>query len=270
MESDDRHTLSGATGLLRVLAEDYLDTLPEKRSIEWICNHSRNTQLALLHDYIDVALTYERDQEALAASEGWSRTAGCVMHDHFCLAGPAEDPAGVLDTPSLLDGLVRIADAGALFHSRQDLSATMWKERSLWTACKLRPHVDVPAWYQTSVLSPSEALTGADAAGAYLLTDRSTLLRQVSRGTISNTTVFFEPAAEDDVLMNSCYALCSPRASADTQAFVDYLLGNRAQNLIDKYGRDDSGLALFAKAADGFARTRLTGGKPFGGRWITG
>lgn len=252
-----------------MLAEDYLSTLPQQRSIEWICNHSRNTQLALLQGYIDVALTYERDQEALAASEGWSRTAGCVMHDHFCLAGPVEDPAGVRNASSLLDGLLRIAASEALFHSRQDLSATMWKERALWTACKLQPHADDAAWYQTSELSPSEALKGADTAGAYLLTDRSTLLRQVSLGSILNTTVFLEPEAEDDVLMNSCYALCPPNASADTQAFVDYLLGNRAQNLIENYGRDTAGLPLFAKAADGFAQTKLKGGKPSGGRWIT-
>lgn len=239
-----------------------------KRSIEWICNHSRNTQLALLQGHIDVALTYERDQEALAASEGWSRTAGCVMHDHFCLAGPVDDPAGVRNAPTLTEGLVRIAGSEALFHSRADLSATMWKERVLWAACGSQPEVGTARWYQTSLLSPAEALKGADAAGAYLLTDRSTLLRQVSLGTISKTTVFFEPEAEDDVLMNSCYALCAPDASRDTHAFVDYLLGSRAQALVESYGRNEAGLPLFAKAADGFARTRLTNGRPVDGKWV--
>lgn len=240
--------------------------------MEWVCNHSRNTQLALLHGYIDVALTYERDQEALAASEGWSRSAGCVMHDHFCLAGPIDDPAGVRDAPTLAEGLLRIVKAEALFHSRADLSATMWKERTLWTAAGgSQPDAEdasVARWYQTSLLSPAEALKGADAAGAYLLTDRSTLLRQVSLGSISKTTVFFEPEAEDDVLMNSCYALCSPAAAPETIAFVDYLLGDQAQSLIESYGRDKTGLPLFAKAADGFARTTLKGGRPIDGKWV--
>jgi tungstate transport system substrate-binding protein len=35
-------------------------------------------------------------------------------------------------------------------------------------------------------------------------------LRQTALETIKSTTVFFEPGAEDDVLMNSCFALYSP------------------------------------------------------------
>lgn len=260
--------------MIEALANDYLSTLPADGSITWVCNHSRNTQLALLQGHVDVALTYERDQEALAASEGWSRTAGCVMHDHFCLAGPLEDPAGVRHASSLLDGLHRIATHKALFHSRADASATMWKERTLWNTGEFRPweHIDdeaVSSWYRTSVLSPAEALKGADVAGAYLLTDRSTLLRQVSLGTIFQTTVFFEPAAEDDVLMNSCYALSSLQPTQATAAFLDYLLGDRAQGLIESYGKKEAGLPLFAKAADGFARTPLKAGRPDGSKWVS-
>lgn len=267
----------GATGLIRALAEDYLTTLPAAppRSIEWVCNNSRNTQLALLHGHIHIALTYERDQEALAAAEGWSHTAACVMHDHFCLAGPAADPARVRNAAaaaSLPDALVRIASARALFHSRADASATMWKERALWRAVARQPWGEgedggALSWYKTSVLSPAEALRRADDEGAYLLTDRSTLLRQVSLGRVARTTVFFEPDAEDHVLMNSCYALCSPSPSPETKAFLEYLLGERAQGLIEAYGREEAGLPLFAKAADGFARTVLTGGRSVGGKW---
>lgn len=219
-------------------------------------------------------MTYERDQEDLAAAEGWSLTKGCVFHDHFCLAGPFHDPAGVGNATSLSDGLRTIASSEALFHSRADTSATMWKERSLWSTCNLRPWEGPVGgspddqWYQTSLLSPSEALRRADAAGAYLLTDRSTLLRQVSTGTISNTTVFFEPASESDVLMNSCYALCSPAPSHETMDFLTYLFTERAQGLIKTYGADECGLPLFAMAADGFARTALRGGRPVDKHWI--
>jgi tungstate transport system substrate-binding protein len=255
------------------LASDYLSTLAEERSIAWVCNHSRNTQLALLHGYIDVALTYERDQEDLAAAEGWSLTKGCVFHDHFCLAGPLDDPAGVGDAISLSDGLRKIAKSKALFHSRADTSATMWKERRLWSTCNLSPwneSVDRrpdDQWYQTNLLSPSEALRRADAAGAYLLTDRSTLLRQVSSGTVSKTTVFFEPTSERDVLMNSCYALHSPTSSQEALGFLEYLYTDRAQGIIKSYGANECGLPLFAAAEDGFARTPLEGGRPVESRW---
>lgn len=257
------------------MANDYLRTLPERRSIAWVCNHSRNTQLALLHGYIDVALTYERDQEGLAAAEGWSLTKGCVFHDHFCLAGPLDDPAGVGKATSLSDGLRQIAGSKTLFHSRADTSATMWKERGLWSTCNLSPWQgsengsSEDQWYQTSLLSPSEALRKADVAGAYLLTDRSTLLRQVSTGTISNTTVFFEPNSESDVLMNSCYALCSPDPSRETLGFIEYLFTDRAQGIVGSYGADECGLPLFAAAADGFARAILKGGKPLRRQWAS-
>lgn len=176
---------------------------------------------------------------------------------------------------SLSDGLIKIANSKALFHSRADTSATMWKERGLWSNCNLSPWKDSEnrssddQWYQTSLLSPSEALRKADAAGAYLLTDRSTLLRQVSTGTISSTTVFFEPTSESDVLMNSCYALCSPTPSQETLNFLDYLFTDRAQGMIKSYGADECGLPLFAAAADGFARTASKGGRPVNMHWVS-
>ena len=264
----------GATGLIKALADDYITRVPDTASIEWVCNHSRNTQLALLHGYIDIALTYERDQESLAATEGWSVTAGCAFHDHFCLAGPSSDPAGLRGAASLQEGFERIAGARALFHSRADASATMWKERSIWSACGVEPWKDEDAsstWYQTSHCNPSEALTAADAAGAYLLTDRSTLLRQTALQTIHNTTVFFEPTSPNDVLMNSCHALTPSSMSAERSIavsnFLSYLWG-RGQDVIASFGKEElGGFALFAPVRDGFATVYLTGGLPRDGHW---
>ncbi|KAK5414501.1 hypothetical protein LTR06_004314 [Exophiala xenobiotica] len=265
---------AGATGLVRALSEDYLTALAREASISWVCNHSRNTQLALLRGYIDIALTYERDQEALSEAEGWSRTAGCAFHDHFCLAGPASDPAGIRQAASLEDAFLRIAQSASLFHSRADSSATMWKECSIWHTCKLNPWEDkgAAAWYRTGVLSPSEALTTADAAGAYLLTDRSTLLRQTSLQTIHNTTVFFEPTSTDHVLMNSCYALIPTHMSnehaVEVSNFVAYLFSERGQDVIGTFGSEElGGFSLFAPVRDGFATSFLQGGLPREGRW---
>ncbi|KAF4946507.1 hypothetical protein FGADI_11145 [Fusarium gaditjirri] len=269
---------AGATGLLKELAIDYLESRRKNGLIEWMCNHSRNTQLALLKGVIDFALTYERDQEALAQAEGWSYTAGCVFHDHFCLAGPLSDPAGLASADSLADAFAKIAASASLFHSRADHSATMWKERQIWSLTGREPWEDQEArssWYKTSLLSPSEALKGADAAGAYFLTDRSTVLRQTGLGTISNSTIFFEPTKPRDILMNSCFALFSPKMlSADTHAahhvrdFFLYLVSPRGQAVIRDYGIAQTGLPLFAPVEDGLALTRLRGGRPIGGKWV--
>lgn len=166
-----------------------------------------------------------------------------------------------------------------LFHSRADASATMWKEREIWSTCGIEPWATTDkcssSWYQTSLTTPSEALTSADAAGAYLLIDRATLLRQTAERTIHHTTVFFEPTAPDDILMNSCYALTPAHPPADrvaaTSDFLKYLFSHRGQDVIASFGiRDLGGFPLFAPVRDGFATTFLRGGAPRDGRWKSG
>ena len=247
--------------------------LPSPASITWTCNHSRNTQLALLHDHIDIALTYERDQEELAAAEGWSVTAGCIFHDHFVLAGPVADPAGVKHAQTLEEGMRRIAKSRCSFHSRADASATMWKERGLWSVAGLKPWEDEMAtsWYLTSLHNPADALKEADRAGAYLLTDRSTLLRQTGLQSIKGTTVFFEPREENDVLMNSCYALHAKRLSTEkastVERFLTYATSERGQDIIGNFGRSQVGVPLFATLDEGYAKASLKGGRPRDGKW---
>lgn len=149
----------------------------------------------------------------------------------------------------------------------------MWKERQIWSQCRLEPwnNASDAAWYHTFLETPSDALANADAAEAYLLTDRSTLLRQTIQQTIARTTVFIEPTSPDDLLMNSCHALYSPSATGlrqqNTMNFLRYLFSDRGQDVIASYGRHECGLPLFASIRDGFARSSLTGGFPRNGRW---
>lgn len=151
----------------------------------------------------------------------------------------------------------------------------MWREQSLWSQCGLSPWKDRSQydWYKTSHVAPAEALKAAAYAGAYLVTDRSTLLAQTALRTISNMTVFFEPTSPDDPLMNSCYALHSTLATGQEleaiQSFVEYMLSPRGQAVIYSYGRGTCGLPLFAALSEKFATTRLAGGRPKNGRWIT-
>ncbi|TKX24421.1 hypothetical protein C1H76_3368 [Elsinoe australis] len=257
---------AGATGLIEALAYDYIRTRDPDSQIQWICNHSRNTQLALLDRFIDIALTYERDQELISLSEGWAKSAGCIFNDHFVLAGPTDDPAGIHSCKMLSEALAHIAQKQCLFHSRADSSATMFKERQLWAATGLGPWEHESTWYKTSLVGPAEALIQADKQGTYLLTDRSTLLRQTGLGNIKNLTVFFEPTQPGDVLMNACHALYSslvtPEQRVKVDSFLSYLLSKDGQQIISTYGEDTAGLPLFASVKDGFAKTSLVGGRP--------
>ncbi|GME48550.1 hypothetical protein GTA08_BOTSDO02851 [Neofusicoccum parvum] len=262
---------AGATGLLRALSTTYLSTLPTPHSITWTRNHSRNTQLALHAAHIDLALTYEPGPAALAAAEGWSHTFGPVFHDHFVLAGPATDPAGIRSAPTPSAALARIADARALFHSRADGSATTARERALWAEAGRAPWEGAADadWYAQSERGPAEALRAAGAAGAYVLTDRSTLLRQVWTGGVGGGVgVFCEPEGAEDGLMNSCYALYAPGAGEEVRAFVEWVRGEGGQGVVRRYGVEEVGEALFAAVEEGWARRGLKGGRAVGGRWV--
>ena len=148
----------------------------------------------------------------------------------------------------------------------------MVTERSLWTGIGLRPWGE--EWYRTNLESPADALIAADGAGAYHLTDRSTLLRQTARGTVSATTVFFEPREKGDVLLNSC---CAGRAvhadkgsEGEVMRFLEWLVGEDGQKVVGDFGIEEAGLPLFARVEDGYCRSLLKGGQPRDGRWAGG
>lgn len=129
------------------------------------------------------------------------------------------------------------------------------------------------AWYVCSVHMPAEALKAADPEGAYLLIDRATLLRQTAAGTIANTTVFFEPRAADDVLINSCFGCCRADLRDGDEGgvvggFWGFVAGEEGQRLVREFGRDEAGLPFFAASGDGFAKETLVGGRPVGGKWV--
>lgn len=219
-----------------------------------MCNHSRNTQLALLSGFVDIALTYEREQEEIAVSENWAESAGCIFHDHFCLVGPEHDPANVAQAKSVEEAFDRIAASHSLFHSRSDGSATMSKERDIWRRCHRTPWNEKSKWYIQNKDNPANAVRNAAASGAYLLNDRSTLLKQVGLGAVTNVTVFFEPTDPFHPLMNSCYALHTPLSTSSSREiarFIEYLKSDRGQDLIASFGADEVGVPLFAPVKRG-------------------
>lgn len=260
--------------MIRELCETYLATTKTAGRIDWICNHSRNTQIALFRRQIDIALTYERYYEAFAEAEGWSHSHGLVFHDHFVLAGPKSDPAGAFATDDVVQAFKRIAQTKSRFHSRVDGSATTEKERSIWRRANEAPWEDTDAlasWYKTSLFGPAEAVINADKVDAYLLTDRSTLVAQVGMKHIHRLTVFHEPRTPDDILMNSCAVLSNPIYSDREEQFtpfITWLHSEQAQQVISVFGVKQTSVPLFARVSEDYAKSSIRGGQPVNGRWL--
>lgn len=140
---------------------------------------------------------------------------------------------------------------------------------------RLQPWRDTKAsetWYHMRDCTPAEAVQRADEASAYLLIDRATLLRQTALRKVKRTTVFFEPRAKDDMLMNSCFALYSPDRGrgghGHVQRFLECAVSERGQRLIETFGAEDVKVPFFAALKDGFAKSSLIRGRPIQGKWV--
>ena len=236
----------GPTGLVRALCEAYTQTrgTGQDLKIEWVCNHSRHTQIALQAGIIDIAITYEREEEARAEREGWYLSKGVFCHDHFILAGPSSNPASLPRGIDIGQAFALIAETGSFFHTRGDGSATMHKEHELWHMAKVsKEGRSRAAWYSRLPATPFDALLGAEAGGAYLLSDRATFLLAKHRGEIRDMVAYVEGG---EVLMNSC--ALGVRVGEDrleVLRMVEWLHSPEAQRIISTYGRDwPTGVAI--------------------------
>jgi len=240
---------AGPSGLLRALAEDYQDKVQDASTIEWYQNISPLTLRALRDGTLDIALTYERDQEDLAIAQGWAEGPTLIFNDHFVVVGPATNPAGLDVTDSPVEAFTKLASfakrypASPLFLSRNDNSATSLKERLIWKAIGVDlTSKNFPDWYLCDSVFPAAALLRADRQGLYTLTDHGTFA-MLSKEMIS-TKLF---SIGGDLLRNPCNALLRCRADAETRRFLEYL-GKDGQQVVHHFGTNLYGRILYTPA----------------------
>ena len=245
---------AGYTGILRLLSETFIADNGGNFRIGWVTNHSRHSQIALLADIVQIALTYEPENERISIEEGWAERVGLIFHDHFIIVGPDQLQAKYCSTRKDATGfLEEFADTNAaretenslIFHTRGDGSATFTKERLLWKAAG----VDITGvkWLTTYPLSPYEALKKAQEESAFLLTDRATCLTAKRDGIIPSLQAHVEGGEE---LLNHCSALVKNISVLDgeddesvertraARRFAEWLMGSKVQKLIHEYGRN--------------------------------
>ena len=245
---------AGHTGLLRELCEAFIRRHDDNFHIEWVINHSRHTQIALLGDIVQVALTYEPEWEDIGIAEGWAERVTMTFHDRFILVGPASNPANVSEGADVKTAMREIAMCGerfrgadrALFHSRGDGSATHYKELQLWGLCGVDLAYARP-WRRRFQLTPYEALRRADKDSAYTLTDRATFLTAAQDGVALSLRVYVEDGKH---LVNPCAALINLEAPVNRLAreFAHWLALEEAQAIIENFGKSwKKGLPIFAR-----------------------
>jgi tungstate transport system substrate-binding protein len=117
---------------------------------------------------------------------------------------------------------------------------------ALWSAAGITPAGE---WYQVTRAFMTASLQRADAGRAYFLTDSSTFIVEGPR-----LTHLVRLYRGDSALANPYHVLYpaqSTPGAVTARRFGDFLLSDRGQELIGKYGRGRYGEPLYRNAGAG-------------------
>lgn len=195
----------------------------------------------------DVLLVHDPPAEEAFMAQGYGALRQRVMENDFVIVGPPQDRAGIRGMENGAAAFARIAAAQVGFVSRGDESGTHSKEKALWQQALVEAAAR-GAWYRSAGQGMGATLTLADELGAYTLADRSTYLALRERLSL---LVMVE---RDPILRNpySVIALDPARFPnlhhALAGKFIQYLGSDRGKEIIDNFGRDKYGQAIFFSA----------------------
>ena len=190
----------------------------------------------------DVLLVHAKASEEEFVNAGYGVERIPFMYNFFVIAGPAADPAKVASCADAASAFKAIADAKAPFVSRGDDSGTHKAELKIWEKAGITPEGD---WYISAGKGMGPCLVMAGEMQAYILTDKATFLATKAE---TGLTICL---GESDDLKNT-YSLIAvnpdknPGVNAEgAQAFIDFMLGDEAKEIIAKFGVDQYGEPLF-------------------------
>jgi tungstate transport system substrate-binding protein len=193
----------------------------------------------------DVVLVHSPQAERAFMEGGYGVRRRVVASNHFTIAGPSADPAGVRTASDVLDAFRRIADAGASFVSRGDSSGTNARELALWGKIGRRPAR--PAYVETGQ-GMAATLLVANERRAYTLTDRATL------GYLRAHLDLVALRGPEPDLANIYHVIelnpaGHPRMNVEGgRAFADFVVSDRVQDLLAHFGEQRLGEPMFVPA----------------------
>lgn len=191
----------------------------------------------------DVLLVHAKasEEEFIKAGHGLERFD--VMYNDFILIGPKDDVKVKTAAPnSILDTLKYIKDNQIKFVSRGDDSGTHKAELKLWKELGIEPAGD---WYVSAGKGMGAVIQMANEMKAYTISDRATYLSMKDK---SDLAIIVE---QDPKLYNQYGVIAVNPDKNDkinkegAQAFVEWILSEKAQKLIGEYGAAEYGQGLF-------------------------
>ena len=182
----------------------------------------------------DVVFVHDKVAEDKFVADGWGVKRFEVMYNDFVIVGPKSDPAKARGK-DVIEGLKKIAAAGAPFASRADKSGTHAAELRYWKAAGVDPAQSKTTWYRETGSGMGPTLNTASGMNAYALADRGTWLSFRNRGEL-------EIVVEGDQRLFNQYGvmLVNPAKHAHVKEeagrkFVDWVISPEGQKAIAAY-----------------------------------
>jgi tungstate transport system substrate-binding protein len=192
----------------------------------------------------DVLLVHAPKSEEELVTSGDAINRKRVMYNDFILVGPKDNPAGV-SGEDINAAFKTISGVKANFVTRGDDSGTHKKELAIWTSAGIQQTGDA---YISTGQGMGASLQIANEKNGYILTDRATWLAQEKN--LTNLQIVVEGGKD---LMNIYHVMqVNPEKhdmvnSQDAEKFVDFMVSNETQDVIETFGKEDYGQSLFFK-----------------------
>ncbi|KAJ1309953.1 hypothetical protein OPQ81_006712 [Rhizoctonia solani] len=262
---------AGLSGLVGALANAFIDYKVEQNKTEqpfaiaWVRGDTTETINYLRSGQADIGITYNKAAECQAVSDGVAGRRVYGFRDHFYLAGPPSNPAGLKEfkagseNENILTQFQKIVRTGnndtlvppTRFLTRYDKSATNIKDSELFVAVGQVPWAYAYSkWYHQYVAYPIDALTAAAKLGEYTITDRGTWLSTPTD--VTSQLVRYNEGQDDpiqstegqpegpaDPLLNPAFFLTGSKICESNKQLADdfltWTISERGQKVIEDF-----------------------------------
>ncbi|MBP2240399.1 tungstate transport system substrate-binding protein [Cytobacillus eiseniae] len=190
----------------------------------------------------DVLLVHAPASELELVESGDATNRQRVMYNDFILIGPASDPSAVKGM-EVQEAFQKLFDDGAVFISRGDDSGTHKKELDVWKSLEITPGEN--AGYTETGQGMGNTLQVAAEKQGYVITDRATYLAQKE-----NLDLEILVEGDEDLLNIYHVMQVNPdkhdKVNSDgAKAFVEFMISDDTQTMIEKFGQEEYGESLF-------------------------
>lgn len=204
----------------------------------------------------DAILVHSPSQERSFMEQGYGVNRKIFAYNFFTIVGPSSDPAGIRNM-SAIQALSQIYNYGhshntSLWASRDDRSGTNAKEIALWNQSGYDfEELGNEAWFISTGSGMGSTLQLADELNLYTLSDISTFLKFTKDALID-----LENMVESGEVLINVYSAIAVKATPTENTmfdlvmdFIQWIVGNEAQDIIENYGQEDYNQSLFNPAA---------------------